>query len=458
MPDTSKLVSVAAAVVLVAGGLYAAGIASAHYRLAPYRAAVGIADAFQAVSEDATTLTGLRPDRYLARRPGTGSGVVTDVVGDDRLVLLQGLFGDRLEARLIERDGTVLAVWSLSYAEHFAPDDLDPDAADPALRPWKAPPQRDWNVSYQGIALTPEGDLLNVVSLNGLVKLDRCGARVWARPGVFHHSIEPDGAGGWWVPGGRLYRAGEPSPWPVLDTPLKVDELWHLSPDGTIERRLSALEALLEAGLEGMIAQNGVDDPSRLGNRGGGDQSDEVFHLNDVEPLPASMVAAFPMFEAGDLLVSYRNQNMIAVLDAESGRLLWWHVGSYLRQHDPDWVADGTIVLYDNRRDGTDDGSALGGSRIVAIDPADGSETVLVGGDGLFYSATRGKSQVLPDGDLLVTETNAGRAFQITRDGEIVWDYVNRYDEERVGTLFEARSYPRSFFTVETWSCGTDAS
>ena len=42
-----------------------------------------------------------------------------------------------------------------------------------------------------------------------------------------------------------------------------------------------------------------------------------------------------------------------------------------------------------------------------------------------FYSRTRGASQRLSNGNTLVTESEKGRIFEITRDGEVVWDFVN---------------------------------
>jgi len=43
-----------------------------------------------------------------------------------------------------------------------------------------------------------------------------------------------------------------------------------------------------------------------------------------------------------------------------------------------------------------------------------------------FFSISRGGCQELPNGNILIAETNKGRAFEVTPHGEIVWEY---YDE-----------------------------
>ena len=58
-----------------------------------------------------------------------------------------------------------------------------------------------------------------------------------------------------------------------------------------------------------------------------------------------------------------------------------------------------------------------------------------------FYSAIRGKQQVLPNGNVLVTDSQSGRVFEVTRGRrpEIVWEYYNRVPpidgEPRVGLI-----------------------
>lgn len=42
-----------------------------------------------------------------------------------------------------------------------------------------------------------------------------------------------------------------------------------------------------------------------------------------------------------------------------------------------------------------------------------------------FFTRRGGMAQVLPNGNLLVAQSDAGRLFEITGDGEIAWDFWN---------------------------------
>jgi len=66
-----------------------------------------------------------------------------------------------------------------------------------------------------------------------------------------------------------------------------------------------------------------------------------------------------------------------------------------------------------------------------------------------FFSATCGAAERLPNGNTLVTESDAGRAFEVTPAKEIVWEFVNPFragdDDEFVATLFEMVRLPADF-------------
>jgi hypothetical protein len=55
--------------------------------------------------------------------------------------------------------------------------------------------------------------------------------------------------------------------------------------------------------------------------------------------------------------------------------------------------------------------------------------------DRPFYSKLRSSTERLPNGNTLITESNGGRLFEVTRSGDMVWEYMNpvrRADKEKL--------------------------
>lgn len=90
-------------------------------------------------------------------------------------------------------------------------------------------------------------------------------------------------------------------------------------------------------------------------------------HLNHVEALSSSMAGEHPLFESGDLLISLRNINIVAVLDTKSLNVKWYSESPFIRQHNPKFVGEGWISIFDNNRDFTERGEMLGGNRILYL-------------------------------------------------------------------------------------------
>ncbi len=68
------------------------------------------------------------------------------------------------------------------------------------------------------------------------------------------------------------------------------------------------------------------------------------------------------------------------------------------------------------------------------------------GPDDGFQTPRCGSLQVLPGGNLLVTESEAARAFELTRKGEIVWEYRSPEragaERDRVALLYDVVRVP----------------
>ena len=112
-------------------------------------------------------------------------------------------------------------------------------------------------------------------------------------------------------------------------------------------------------------------------------------------------------------------------------------------------LADGNMLLLDNM--GGD--AARGRSRVMEFDPFDYSLTWVYEGnaDAPFQTDLCGSCQRLPNGNTLVTESDNGRAFEVTRDGEIVWEYLSPFrageNDELIATIFEVVRLPPTFPT-----------
>jgi outer membrane protein assembly factor BamB len=130
----------------------------------------------------------------------------------------------------------------------------------------------------------------------------------------------------------------------------------------------------------------------------------------------------------GDILVSYRPISTVIRIDRRTGKIVW-KLGppTLAGQHAPTRLENGNILIFDNGVHRVDD--PLPFSRVIEINP----ETNEIGWTyqdkpvSNFFSPRMGNAQRLPNGNTLINEASFGRFFEVTRDGEIVWEYVNPF-------------------------------
>lgn len=155
------------------------------------------------------------------------------------------------------------------------------------------------------------------------------------------------------------------------------------------------------------------------------------FHLNTISILPNTPLAARDKaFASGNLLICFRNVNQIAVLDKDTKEVLWvWGEGSLEWPHHPTMLENGNILVFDN-------GVFRKYSRVIELDPI--TRTIVweyvADPPEAFYSYGKGSSQRLPNGNTLICEGDKGRVFEVTRESEIVWEWLNpkMIDDRRV--------------------------
>jgi hypothetical protein len=331
-----------------------------------------------------------------------------------------------MKAKLIDREGTSVHEWDV------AGDSLFPD------------PAKDQPYIH-GSHLFPDGGLLLNVEYAGTVRLDACGTVEWTLSAGNHHSIEQAVDGSFWISGlkdGRQRGSDAyPDGYPGLDL-VFVDELQRVSPRGEVLDTLNVIDLLYDNDLQRHFIKTGQ-------TRG------DVTHLNDVEPLSPAMVDEYPLFEAGDLVVSLRNIDLVFVVDPDTRKIKWHASDPFHAQHDPDFVGDGWIGVFDNARDFRG-GQMLGGSRIVMLQPHTGRDSVRFPTEQSerFYTPAGGKWQELDNGNLLLTEARAGRVVEVAPDGHTVWEWIKApTGRGKVAEVLEGTRYNLTEKEVNDWSC-----
>jgi hypothetical protein len=148
--------------------------------------------------------------------------------------------------------------------------------------------------------------------------------------------------------------------------------------------------------------------------------------------------AAFPI-DDDRVLMSARQLSKLLVVEKSSGKVVdRFGPGPFYGQHDPHRLDNGNILLFDNGcyRDG---GGGITYSKVIEYDLKT-REVVWEYQDKPnmnFYSPFISGVDTTPNGNLLVTAGSTGRMFQITRDGEIVWEFINPYfDKNGIGQVW----------------------
>ena len=161
----------------------------------------------------------------------------------------------------------------------------------------------------------------------------------------------------------------------------------------------------------------------------------EWTHLNSIDVTPR-----------GDWLLSFRLTSSVGLVDPESGSFRWkWGPEELSHQHHASMLDNGNVLILDNgchRRRGPSF------SKVVEVDPDTDevvwsytAEVMLA-----FFSFMVSGAQRLPGGNTFITEGATGRMFEITPQGETVWEYVSSLTyESRFGpspAIFRAHRYP----------------
>ncbi len=157
----------------------------------------------------------------------------------------------------------------------------------------------------------------------------------------------------------------------------------------------------------------------------------ERYELNPLSPrrVWAWCNSTFPL-ENGDVLISLRTINTCAVIDRRSRGFVWERTDfSWGGQHDAQMLPNGNIMLFANG-DSTYEPHPF--SRVIELDPATGEERWVYrdAPSRNFHSHHISGQELLWSGNVLICEGLWGRIFEVTREGDLVWEYISPHAHE----------------------------
>jgi hypothetical protein len=127
------------------------------------------------------------------------------------------------------------------------------------------------------------------------------------------------------------------------------------------------------------------------------------------------MAPKFPRFKAGQVLISLRHLDTIAVLDTDTDAVVWATRGPWCGQHDAQFLDNGHMLIFDNY------GSPKS-SRVLEYDPLTQAIPWSYSGDPVL-TRTRGQAQRLPNGNTLIAHAEVGLVLEVSREQEVVWSF-----------------------------------
>jgi uncharacterized repeat protein (TIGR01451 family) len=229
----------------------------------------------------------------------------------------------------------------------------------------------------------------------------------------------------------------------ISDLAIADDFILEVSPAGDIVWEWHTTDHFDEFG----FSQERID---QIFARGGG-----WSHANTISPIPDNTSHSDPRFSPGNIIVSYRFQNTIAIVDRVTGEIVWVLSDTTIGQHDSHMLPDdvpggGNILVFDNGDTGN--WTLVPNrfySRILEIDPVSGAipYTYTAADSGLpdetFLSNFQSGARRLSNGNTFICESRWGRVFEITDSGDLVWEYVSPYlDANDYNGIYRAYKVP----------------
>lgn len=339
------------------------------------------------------------------------------------------LSGHAPAAFLMDMEGRVVHEWSAEKSGY---------------RPEQDAANRFWERAH----LFENGDLLATFSYSDLIKIDKDSRLLWTYHCRCNHDLDINEQGTIYVidleerkiniADEKLNKAAE---YPIDDTFILI-----LTPDGKLKKKISLFELFKKYPDKFFIRK--IEEIVKSGKQ-------HVFHTNTIEVFDGRLAHLSPLYKKGNALISALYMGVIAIIDMRAEKIVWisgpgtWSTGKYepakfdpkrlyfeAGKHQPTLLDNGHILMFENHYKDNQ-------SRIIELDPLTDKVIWEYVGDAEhpFYTKTIGTNQRLPNNNTLITESDNGRAFEVTPDGKIVWEFYNPQrtgeNHELIATLIE---------------------
>jgi len=263
----------------------------------------------------------------------------------------------------------------------------------------------------------------------------------------------------------------------ISDKELLDDTILEIDWKGNIIWRWNCNEHFDELGFDEAAKNVLFRDPNTRSF--GATHAGDWMHINS-----ASYVGPNKFYDAGDerfhpqnIIWDARESNIIAIISHETGNIVWKlgphydtqevkHLGWIIGQHHAHIIpkglpGEGNLLVFDNGGwagyGAPNPSSPFGGknalrdySRVLEINPVtleiewqytpEEANLPMPMDGSHFYSPYISSAQRLPNGNTLITEGSDGRIFEVTREHELVWEYISPYKNQK-GSNMVYRAY-----------------
>jgi len=290
-----------------------------------------------------------------------------------------------------------------------------------------------FGMTWHYAEMLPDGHLIAIIKDQMIIELDWHSKLVWKAKLRAHHDFARGEKGNTIV----VSRRDILNPWKDKDS-IAMDQLIEYNHKGKEIWRWNFEEHSDE--IEQFVKQ---PIPPHKGFK-------DWPHINTCEILPDNPSSKIDdRFKKGNLLLNGRHSNTVMVVDRKSGKVVWaWGPGILEGPHMPTMLPNGNILVYDNGKHIAE--TARKYTRILEINPITEKIVWEYGTNKEFYSPSRGSNNRLSNGNTLIADSDNGRLFEVTKEGELVWEFLNTDKTQKGNRMALYRTVPYSKELVES--------